>query len=92
MSGPVIIIGGGIVGASAAYFLTEFGEKVILLEQRNIASGASGRNGGMIMKIDGRDSEPGPILVRIPYVMENGDHIPDIRHNFKGVIFNIHNL
>lgn len=49
MSGraDVIVVGGGVSGCSIAYRLAEAGRKVILLEQRGIASGASGRNGGM---------------------------------------------
>jgi sarcosine oxidase subunit beta len=43
----VIVVGGGINGCSIAYRLAEAGRKVLLLEQRGIASGASGRNGGM---------------------------------------------
>ncbi|MCC6704084.1 MAG: FAD-binding oxidoreductase [Thermomicrobiales bacterium] len=49
MSGraDVIVVGGGVNGCSIAYRLAEAGRKVLLLEQRGIASGASGRNGGM---------------------------------------------
>jgi glycine/D-amino acid oxidase-like deaminating enzyme len=43
----VIVVGGGLNGCSIAYRLAEAGRKVVLLEQRGIASGASGRNGGM---------------------------------------------
>jgi hypothetical protein len=46
----IVIVGGGTMGASLAYFLTrqgamEAGKKVVVLEARDIASGASGRNG-----------------------------------------------
>src|SRR6478735_821618 len=43
----VIVVGGGVNGCSIAYRLAEAGREVLLLEQRGIASGASGRNGGM---------------------------------------------
>jgi sarcosine oxidase subunit beta len=43
----VIVIGGGVVGCSIAYRLAERGRRVLLLERRGLASGASGRNGGM---------------------------------------------
>ncbi|MFQ6016103.1 MAG: NAD(P)/FAD-dependent oxidoreductase [Anaerolineae bacterium] len=45
----VVVIGGGITGMSTAYWLSKFGIEVTLLEQRGIASGASGRNGGHIV-------------------------------------------
>ncbi len=44
----VIIIGGGIAGASAAYHLAEIGRTVTLLERGEIASEASGVNAGGI--------------------------------------------
>lgn len=42
----VVVIGGGIAGTSAAYFLRRAGTDVTLVERSDIASGASGRNGG----------------------------------------------
>ena len=47
-AGEVLIIGGGIAGASAAYHLAELGRSVILLERGGIASEASGVNAGGI--------------------------------------------
>ena len=44
----VIIIGGGIAGASAAFHLAQYGREVILLERGEIASEASGVNAGGI--------------------------------------------
>lgn len=44
----VIVVGGGVVGTSIAYRLAASGRKVALFEQRGLASGASGRNGGII--------------------------------------------
>jgi sarcosine oxidase subunit beta len=43
----VIVVGGGLVGCSIAYRLSAAGKRVLLLEQRGICSGASGRNGGI---------------------------------------------
>jgi sarcosine oxidase subunit beta len=42
----VAIIGGGIVGCAAAYYLALRGRKVVLLEKSVIGGEASGRNGG----------------------------------------------
>lgn len=43
-----IIIGGGIHGASLAFHLTQRGLKPVVLEQKFIASGATGRSSGMV--------------------------------------------
>ena len=50
-SGPapdVIVIGGGIVGVSAAAELAATGRRVVLLERTAVAAGASGRNSGVV--------------------------------------------
>ena len=44
----VIIIGGGIVGLSSAYYLQEAGHEVILLEKGKMIDGASYGNAGYI--------------------------------------------
>jgi len=48
MSKSVIVIGGGIVGISVAYYAAREGFKVTLFEQQAFAFGASGRNAGFI--------------------------------------------
>lgn len=45
-SADAIIVGGGIVGCAAAYYLAKEGARVILLERAGIGAGASGRSGG----------------------------------------------
>lgn len=42
----VVIVGGGLAGLSAAIELADRGRRVVLLEARQVAWGASGRNGG----------------------------------------------
>ena len=44
----VIVIGGGIIGCTAAALLAEAGRDVTLVEATSIAAGASGRNSGSI--------------------------------------------
>ena len=47
----VLVVGGGIAGASAAYHLAAHGRRVALVERGDIASGASGVNAGAIDSI-----------------------------------------
>ncbi|HEU4370482.1 MAG TPA: FAD-dependent oxidoreductase [Methylomirabilota bacterium] len=47
----VLVVGGGIAGASAAFHLAAHGRRVILVERGEIASGASGVNAGAIDSI-----------------------------------------
>ncbi|HMI72468.1 MAG TPA: FAD-dependent oxidoreductase, partial [Solirubrobacteraceae bacterium] len=47
----ILVIGGGIAGASAAYHLAAHGRRVVLVERGEIASGASGVNMGGIDSI-----------------------------------------
>ena len=44
----VAVIGGGVVGCSAAAFLAEAGATVTLHEREHVAAGASGRNSGVV--------------------------------------------
>jgi glycine/D-amino acid oxidase-like deaminating enzyme len=46
----VVVIGGGVTGCSCALTLAEHGVRVRLLEAREIAGGASGRNGGFALR------------------------------------------
>lgn len=48
MSPDVAIVGGGIIGCTAAALLAERGASVMLLEARTIGAGASGRNSGAV--------------------------------------------
>lgn len=44
----VVVIGGGITGASTAYHLGKHGIQSVVLERRGLSGGATGRNGGHI--------------------------------------------
>jgi sarcosine oxidase subunit beta len=44
----VVVVGGGCVGASAAFHLARRGENVVLLEKGHVASGATGHSGAII--------------------------------------------
>jgi glycerol-3-phosphate dehydrogenase len=54
----ILIIGGGIAGASTAYHLAQYGRHVTLLERSNIACEASGVNAGALEPSVGACSEP----------------------------------
>lgn len=44
----VAVIGGGLVGCASAYYLSQSGARVILIERDQINQGASGRNAGSL--------------------------------------------
>jgi glycine/D-amino acid oxidase-like deaminating enzyme len=44
-----LVVGAGISGASAAYWLAQRGERVMVVDAADVASGASGRSGGMLL-------------------------------------------
>ena len=58
-SADVVVIGGGVIGASCAYYLAKQKLKVVLLEKRDPASGSSGACGGTILL---QTKSPGPNL------------------------------
>ena len=55
----VAVVGGGITGCAGALALAEAGLRVRLVEAREIAGGASGRNGGFALR---GGSAPYPVL------------------------------
>ncbi len=55
----VVVVGGGIVGALTAYYLTERGAKVTLLEKRYFTYGSTGRSTGSFTA-----QQHHPVLVR----------------------------
>ena len=58
----VVIIGGGIVGVSTAWFLARHGVSVALCEKGHIAGEQSGRNWGWV-RAQGRDPREMPMIV-----------------------------
>jgi len=56
----IAVVGGGITGCACALELAEAGQRVRLFEAREIAGGASGRNGGFALR---GGAAPYPVLV-----------------------------
>jgi glycine/D-amino acid oxidase-like deaminating enzyme len=63
-SADIVIIGGGFLGASTALHLAERGLSVTLLEKEFLASGASGRNAGVVAPMFAR-SDPVDAISRL---------------------------
>ena len=61
-SADVVIIGGGIIGVSTAWFLARQGVRVALCEKGHIAGEQSGRNWGWVRQ-QGRDAREMPMIV-----------------------------
>ena len=61
VNADVVIIGGGIIGVSTAYFLAKEGIKVCLCEKGYISGEQSGRNWGFV-RIQGRDEREIPMV------------------------------
>lgn len=59
MKTDVLIIGGGIIGACAAYAISKAGMRVMLIEKREIGAGASGTSAAMLeTQIDAHRGDP----------------------------------
>ena len=58
VSADAIVVGAGICGASAAYFLAERGLDVLVLDRAGISQGTTGRGEGNVLVCDKR---PGPL-------------------------------
>ena len=61
-SADVVIIGGGIIGVSTAWFLAKQGVSVVVCEKGHIAGEQSGRNWGWVRQ-QGRDAREMPMIV-----------------------------
>jgi glycine/D-amino acid oxidase-like deaminating enzyme len=64
----VIILGGGAIGTSIAYFLSKRGADVVLVERAGVANAASGRSGGFLA-LDWCDGTPIEPLARRSFAL-----------------------
>jgi D-amino-acid dehydrogenase len=62
-SGPVVVVGGGVVGLCTAYYLAEAGLQVEVVERRALGSGASRGNAGWVC-LSHSTPVPAPGVVR----------------------------
>jgi glycine/D-amino acid oxidase-like deaminating enzyme len=83
----VAIIGGGIVGSSAAYFLARDGLRVALFEKGRIAGEQSGRNWGWVRQ-QGRSAIELPLMMRsLRLWLELRDELGDIGFTQGGSLY-----
>src|SRR2546430_13942901 len=60
-SADVVVIGAGIIGCSAAYFLAADGHRVVIVDRGEVASGTAAASGGrLVIPLNG--SPPGAAL------------------------------
>jgi glycine/D-amino acid oxidase-like deaminating enzyme len=64
----VVICGGGVIGASTAYFLSRRGIDVVVIERQAVASAASGKSGGFLA-LDWCDGSPLAPLARRSFAL-----------------------
>ena len=88
----VVIIGGGIIGVSTAYFLAKEGIKVCLCEKGYISGEQSGRNWGFV-RLQGRDEREIPMVLESQRIWrsfssETGE---DTGYEEGGCLFTAHN-
>ena len=73
----VVVCGGGIIGASTAYFLSQRGAQVTVVECNDVACAASGKSGGFLA-LDWNDHSPLSKLSRRSFALH--EHLAE-RHS-----------
>ena len=64
----VLICGGGVIGTSIAYFLSQRGIEAVVIERTGIANAASGKSGGFLA-LDWCDGSPAEALARRSFAL-----------------------
>ena len=67
----VLICGGGVIGASIAYFLSRRGVQAVVIERTGVACAASGKSGGFLA-LDWCDGSPLAPLARRSFALHAG--------------------
>lgn len=67
----VVVIGGGVIGVCAAYYLSERGREVTLVEQGDIADGCSYGNSGLIVPSHSTPlAQPGALASGLKWMLD----------------------
>ncbi|MCR9121013.1 MAG: FAD-binding oxidoreductase [Phyllobacteriaceae bacterium] len=84
----VVVIGGGIVGVSAALALAQRGVSTVLCEKGVLGGEQSGRNWGWVRKM-GRDPRELPLMIESEHVWQNVSRTPDVDTGYrrKGIVY-----
>lgn len=83
----VVIVGGGVIGVMAAWFLAAQGQKVVLCEKGRIAGEQSSRNWGWIRQ-QGRDYGELPVVMEAIRIWQDlAARLPQIGFRQKGVLY-----
>src|ERR1700739_3974866 len=78
----VVIIGGGIIGTSAALFLAQKGVRVVLCEKGHIAGEQSSRNWGWCRKM-GRDPRELPLIIESLRLWQGMNELVEAETGFR---------
>jgi glycine oxidase len=82
ITADVVVVGGGVVGTSTAYFLSNAGAKVVVVEKEHIAAGASGHGPGFFNAFGGDFSRGDHLalgLESIRLIREHRSHLEEFQ-------------
>jgi glycine/D-amino acid oxidase-like deaminating enzyme len=87
-SADVVIIGGGIIGISTAWYLAKQGVNVVVCEKGHVAGEQSGRNWGWVRQ-QGRDTREMPMIVEALRIWRGleAEIGEDVGYSEQGVLF-----
>lgn len=82
LTADVVVIGGGVIGTSTAYFLSQAGADVLVVEREKIAAGASGHGPGFFNAFGGDFSKGDHLalgLESIKLIREHREHLEEFQ-------------
>lgn len=82
-SAGVVIVGGGVIGASTAFQLTRRGVTPLLLERRQLGAGASGKSGALV-RVHYANTHEAQLTLRSLDVFRNWDSV--VGHGSPGFV------